>query len=68
MEVAYDFVIDQAHTPHLVEINTKPGLIGVGSDVHLRDLSDIQQGSFDAWVHPHVQALAAFLNTRAQLL
>lgn len=61
LEIAFDFVLDRKCRPRLLEINTKPGLPGPGSNIYLRDLRPENSHTFENWVYPHVGRLARFL-------
>jgi hypothetical protein len=60
-EVAFDFAVDREGRLRLLEVNTKPGLAGIGSNVPFYDLGPEQQGLFARWAIPHVSYLADFL-------
>jgi hypothetical protein len=60
-EVAFDFAIDRAGTPRLLEVNTKPGLAGVGSNISVYDKRPEHEPLFERWVYPHTRYLADFL-------
>lgn len=65
-EVAFDFAVDTGGQFHLLEINTKPGLAGIGSEVHVHDMRPEQRDQFESWVYPHTRHLARFLLRRSQ--
>ena len=64
-EVAFDFAVDREGTLRLLEINTKPGLAGIGSNVSVYDLQPEHERLFARWAYPHVNALADFLVRKA---
>ena len=66
LEVAFDFAIDERGALRLLEINTKPGLAGIGSDVRVFDRTPAQEPLFEQWVYPHIRHLAGFLARRAE--
>lgn len=68
LEVAFDFVIDLEGRLRLLEINTKPGLAGIGADVTLYDKRPEHEPLFERWVYPHARYLASFLAAKAQRL
>ena len=68
LEVAFDFAIDREGRLRLLEINTKPGLAGIGSDVHLRDKRPEHEPLFERWVYPHTRHLARFLRSKVERL
>jgi hypothetical protein len=65
-EVAFDFAVDPQGSLRLLEINTKPGLAGIGSNVSVYDLRPEDERMFEGWARPHVNALADFLIRRAR--
>jgi hypothetical protein len=67
MEVAFDFVLDHEARLHLVEINTKPGLLHVGFSRKVFDSLPDDEPLFERWVYPHTSALARFLRSKMQL-
>lgn len=66
LEVAFDFVIDRAGQLRLLEVNTKPGLAGIGSDISIYDKLPEHEPMFERWVYPHVKHLAGFLLAKAR--
>lgn len=60
-EVAFDFAIDHDGRLRLLEINTKPGLAGVGSDITVYSKRAEHERLFERWVYPHTRYLASFL-------
>jgi YheC/D like ATP-grasp len=68
LEVAFDFAIDREGRLHLLEINTKPGLAGVGSEISIYQKRPEQEALFERWVYPHTKHLASFLLSKAGLL
>jgi len=67
MEVAFDFVLDHEAKLHLVEINTKPGLLHVGFLRKVFDSLPDEEPLFERWVYPHTSALARFLRSKLEL-
>ena len=61
LEVAFDFVIDREGRLRLLEINTKPGLAGIGADVSVHEKRPEHEPLFERWVYPHTRHLAHFL-------
>lgn len=61
MEIGLDFVIDRQLGLHLVEVNAKPGLAGLGSETRIFEWQPDESQAFDRWVDPHVRHLARFL-------
>jgi len=68
LEVAFDFVIDREGGLRLLEINTKPGLAGIGADVSLFRKRPEHEPLFERWVYPHTRALARFLMRKVERL
>lgn len=66
MELGFDFVLDRECRPHLVEINSKPGVAGFGSETKLFEWTAEDEASYQRWVGPHVTHLAAFLRSRLE--
>jgi hypothetical protein len=60
-EVAFDFALDREGRLRLLEINTKPGLAGVGSDISVYHKRPEHEPLFERWVYPHTRYLASFL-------
>jgi hypothetical protein len=61
LEVAFDFAVDRDGGLKLLEVNTKPGLAGIGSDVSVHDKRPQHEAAFERWVYPHASYLAQFL-------
>ena len=68
MEVAFDFVVNREGKLRVVELNTKPGIAGIGSEVSILDKKPEDEPQFERIVYPHVRHLARFLMTKAQRL
>jgi hypothetical protein len=68
LEVAFDFALDREGQLRLIEINTKPGLAGVGSDITIYDKKPEDEPLFERWVYPHTTSLARFLLDKAERL
>lgn len=66
IEVAFDFAIDREGRLRLLEINTKPGLAGVGSNISIYDKRPEHEPLFERWVYPHTRFLARFLLSKAE--
>ncbi len=67
-EVAFDFVLDSDGQLRLLEINTKPGMSGIGSEVTIFDKRPEHEPLFERWVYPQTRRLARFLLLRHQRL
>jgi hypothetical protein len=65
MEIAFDFAIDREGRLRLLEVNTKPGLAGIGSSVTIYDKRPEDEPLFERWVYPHAASLARFLLAKA---
>jgi hypothetical protein len=65
LEIAFDFAVGGDGRPYLLEVNTKPGLAGIGSNVSVFDKRPEHEPMFERWVYPHVDCLARFLRTKA---
>lgn len=61
MEIGLDFVIAADRSLHLVEVNAKPGLAGLGSETRIFDWDPAESVAYQRWVDPHVHHLARFL-------
>ena len=68
LEVAFDFAIDKEGKLRLLEINTKPGLAGIGADVSIHDKRPEHEPLFERWVYPHTRHLASFLTAKVARL
>ena len=68
LEVAFDFAIDREGKLRLLEINTKPGLAGIGADVSVFDKRPEHEPLFERWVYPHTRHLAFFLMSKVERL
>ena len=66
LEVAFDFAIDREARLRLLEINTKPGLSGIGSEVTVYEKRPEDEPLFQHWVYPHVSSLARFLQAKVE--
>ena len=66
LEVAFDFTLDREARWRLLEINTKPGLAGIGADVTIYDKRPEDEPLFEHWVYPHVAPLARFLQAKVE--
>lgn len=66
LEVAFDFAIDREGKLRLLEVNTKPGLAGVGSDISIYDKRPEHEPLFERWVYPHTKYLARFLLSKVE--
>ena len=64
-EIAFDLAVDSEQKLRLLEINTKPGLAGVGSDIRVFDKRPEHEPLFERWVYPHTKHLAHFLLKKA---
>jgi hypothetical protein len=68
LEVAFDFVVDREGRLRLLEINTKPGLAGIGADVSIHHKRPEHEPLFERWVYPHTRHLARFLARKVERL
>lgn len=66
LEIAFDFAVDLSGMLRLLEINTKPGLAGLGSDITIYDKRPEHEPLFERWVYPHTKHLARFLLSKAE--
>jgi hypothetical protein len=66
MELGFDFVLDRGCAPHLVEVNSKPGVAGFGSETSIFEWTAAEEASYERWVKPHVTHLAAFLKAKLE--
>ncbi|MBW2422194.1 MAG: YheC/YheD family protein, partial [Deltaproteobacteria bacterium] len=66
MEIGFDFVLDSGRKLHLVEVNSKPGVAGFGSETKIFEWKPEDQPWYEKWVYPHVRHLAAFLRSKAE--
>ena len=66
LEVAFDYAIDREGRLRLLEVNTKPGMAGVGSEITIFDKRPEHEPLFERWVYPHAARLAAFLLSKAE--
>ena len=66
LEVAFDFAVDTEGRLRLLEVNTKPGLAGIGADVSVFDKGPEHEAGFQRWVFPHTRHLAEFLLRKAR--
>ena len=65
-EIGMDFVLDQDFTPHLVEVNAKPGIAGIGSERKLFDWTPEERALHEMWTIPHMTHLAGFLRHKIE--
>ena len=65
-EIGFDFVLDRDRVPHLVEVNAKPGIVGVGSERKLFDWTPEERALHEMWTLPHMRHLAAFLRHKVE--
>ena len=66
MEMGLDFVFDEQRNLHLVEVNAKPGVAGIGSEIRLFNWKDEDAPLLERWVHPQMKHLAGFLLSKIQ--
>ncbi len=66
MEIGFDIVLDRSCGLHVVEINSKPGVAGFGSETKLFDWTPADEAHYRRWVRPHVAHLAAFLRSKVE--
>ena len=65
MELAFDFAIDREWNLRLLEVNTKPGMAGIGSEVTVFEKRPEQESMFERWVYPQADRLARFFLAKA---
>jgi len=65
-EMGFDFVLDRGRRLHLVEVNAKPGLAGVGSESKLFDWKAEDEALHEVWSRPHAKHLAGFLRHKLE--
>jgi YheC/D-like protein len=63
-EIGLDFVLDTDHRPHLVEVNAKPGIAGIGSERRYLEWTLEEQELHEMWTLPHMNRLAGFLRSK----
>ena len=63
-EIGFDFVLDGDREPHLVEVNAKPGIAGIGSERRVFDWTPDEKPLLEMWTLPHMRHLADFLRHR----
>ena len=68
LEVAFDYAIDGEGRLRLLEVNTKPGMAGVGSEITVFDKRPVHEPLFERWVYPHAACLARFLVAKSESL
>jgi glutathione synthase/RimK-type ligase-like ATP-grasp enzyme len=66
MEIGFDFVLDQERKAHLVEVNSKPGVAGFGSEAKIFDWKPEDEPWYEKWVYPHVRHLAGYLRSKVE--
>ena len=66
LEVAFDYAIDRDGRLRLLEVNTKPGMAGIGSEITIFDKRPEHEPLFERWVYPHATSLARFLEAKAE--
>jgi len=66
MELGLDFVLDRERGLHLVEVNSKPGIAGFGSETKIFDWQAENEPYYQKWVYPHVRHLAEFLRSKVE--
>lgn len=66
MEIAFDFVVDTESRLHLLEINTKPGLVSIGFEKSIYEKKPEDEALFERWVLPHARSLAKFLSKKLE--
>ncbi len=68
MEIALDFMLDPAGELYLAEINTKPGMAGIGFFSTVFDMTGEDQDALAKYVLPHTTSLARFLRGKLDAL
>ncbi len=66
LEIGLDLVLDTQGNVHLIEINSKPGVSGVGSETKLFDWKEEDEPFYDKWVRPQMRHLAGFLASKSE--
>lgn len=66
MEIGFDFLLDQKRQLRLVEVNSKPGVAGFGSETKLFDWKPADEVHYQRWVYPHVMHVASFLKSKIE--
>lgn len=66
MEIGLDFVLDRERQLHLVEVNSKPGVAGFGSETKLFEWKAEDEEHYRRWVQPHVTYLAGFFKAKIE--
>lgn len=66
MELGFDFVLDRERGLHLVEINSKPGVAGFGSETRLFEWTSSDEENYRRWVQPHLTHLSTFLKSKVE--
>jgi hypothetical protein len=65
-EIGLDFVLDPDRKLHLVEINAKPGIAGIGSERRYLEWTPEERSLHEMWTLPHMKRLAAFLRHKIE--
>ena len=65
-ELGFDFVVDRSRGLHLVEVNAKPGVAGIGSERKLFDWTAEEESLHELWTRPHTTHLAGFLRRKVE--
>lgn len=65
-EIGLDFVVGPDRRPHLVEVNAKPGIAGIGSETKLFEWAPEEQALHEMWTFPHMKHLAGFLRHKIE--
>lgn len=66
MELGFDFLLDRERGLHLVEVNSKPGMSGFGSEKKLFEWTAQDEDHYRRWVQPHAGHLANFLRSKVR--
>ncbi|MCP4007643.1 MAG: hypothetical protein GY725_25965 [bacterium] len=64
IEIGLDIILDTEGSIHLIEINSKPGVSGIGSETKLFDWKEEDEPFYDKWVRPQMRHLAGFLASK----
>jgi len=67
-EIGFDYVLDRDGEPHLVEVNAKPGIAGIGSERRFFDWAVEEKPLHEMWTIPHMTHLASFLRRKMEAL
>jgi hypothetical protein len=66
IEIGLDLVLDAERRIHLIEVNSKPGAAGFGSENKIFDWQAEDEPYYERWVRPHARHLASFLRAKVE--